>query len=78
MIPHISSSGWMRWSSGAKRSDMTSRCEVPLAELENYQTRLGSLTGGVGSFTMAFSHYQPVPAPLQKEMSTSFEVADSA
>ncbi len=52
--------------------------EVPLAELENYQTRLGSLTGGVGSFTMAFSHYQPVPAPLQKEMSTSFQVADSA
>ncbi len=51
---------------------------VPLAELENYQTRLGSLTGGVGSFTMAFSHYQPVPAPVQKELSTSFQVADNA
>jgi elongation factor G len=49
-----------------------------LAELENYQTRLGSLTGGVGSFTMAFSHYQAVPAPLQKELSTSFQVADNA
>ena len=35
---------------------------VPLAELTDYQSRVKSLTGGEGSYTMELSHYDPVPA----------------
>ena len=31
--------------------------QVPLAELADYQSRLKSLTGGQGSYSLAFSHY---------------------
>lgn len=42
--------------------------QAPLAELEDYQSRLNSITGGEGSFTMQLSHYDPLPANLQKEL----------
>jgi len=42
--------------------------KVPLSELNNYQARLKSVTAGQGSFTMEFSHYDPVPANVQKEL----------
>ncbi|MBK7251086.1 MAG: elongation factor G [Gammaproteobacteria bacterium] len=41
---------------------------VPLAELGDYQSRLKSLTGGQGSYTMVLSHYDPVPARRQQEL----------
>jgi elongation factor G len=41
---------------------------VPLAELTDYQSRLKSLTGGEGAYTMDFSHYEPVPARRQQEL----------
>jgi elongation factor G len=43
---------------------------VPLAELNNYQARLKSVTAGQGSFQIEFSHYDPVPPNLQKDLST--------
>jgi elongation factor G len=36
--------------------------QVPLKEIQDYHSRLKSLTGGEGSFTMDFSHYAEVPA----------------
>ncbi len=41
---------------------------VPLAELDGYPSRLKSLTGGEGSFTMALSHYDPVLQRKQEEL----------
>jgi elongation factor G len=41
---------------------------VPLAEISEYQSRLKSLTGGTGAYTMALSHYDPVPARKQYEL----------
>jgi len=35
--------------------------QAPLKELQGYHSRLKSLTGGDGSFTMDFSHYAEVP-----------------
>ncbi len=46
---------------------------VPLAELGSYESRLKSITGGEGSFSMDFSHYDPVPANLQKQMASAFK-----
>ncbi len=41
---------------------------VPLSELNNYQARLKSVTAGQGSFSIEFSHYDPVPPNLQKDL----------
>ncbi|MBI1732323.1 MAG: elongation factor G [Gammaproteobacteria bacterium] len=46
----------------------TIRCQVPLSEIDGYQSKLKSLTGGGGSFSMTFSHYEPVPARTQKQL----------
>jgi elongation factor G len=53
-------------SLGGQRSRLTAL--VPLAELTEYQTRLKSLTGGEGFYTMDLSHYDPVPARKQQEL----------
>ncbi len=49
---------------------------APLAELEGYQSKLKSITGGQGSYTMAFSHYDPVPAKVQQELVAAFKPSD--
>lgn len=41
---------------------------VPLGELSQYADQLRSLTAGEGSYTVQFSHYEPVPASVQKEL----------
>jgi elongation factor G len=45
---------------------------VPLAEISDYQARLKSLTGGEGTFTMDLSHYDPVPARKQQELTKGY------
>ncbi len=40
---------------------------VPLKEMQGYHSRLKSLTGGDGSFTMDFSLYAEVPADAMNE-----------
>lgn len=41
---------------------------VPLAELGDYSSRLKSITGGEGSYTISFSHYDPVPGNIQQQL----------
>ena len=48
--------------------------KVPLAELDDYQGRLKSLTGGQGSYSIAFSHYAPVPASTQQQLASQFKM----
>jgi elongation factor G len=47
---------------------MTVTAEVPLAEVTTYARSLSSMTGGQGSYTMEFSHYDVVPGNIQKEI----------
>ena len=42
--------------------------EVPLAEVTTYARSLSSMTGGQGSYTMEFSHYDVVPPHTLKEI----------
>ena len=49
--------------------------QVPLSELDSYQSELKSVTGGEGSFSMEFSHYDPVPATIQKQLEAEFKPA---
>jgi elongation factor G len=46
---------------------------VPLAELNDYQSRVKSLTGGEGAYTMELSHYDPVPPRKQQELMKAFK-----
>lgn len=36
--------------------------EVPLAKLSDYHSRLSSMTGGKGTYSIEFSHYEQVPS----------------
>ena len=47
--------------------------EAPLAELQTYQSQLKSMTGGAGTYTMAFSRYEPVPPNVQRDLVTQYE-----
>ncbi|WP_301102161.1 elongation factor G [Propionivibrio sp.] len=44
--------------------------KVPLAELDDYQGRLKSLTGGQGSYNIRFSHYAPIPLTTQQQLAS--------
>ncbi|HEX7409864.1 MAG TPA: elongation factor G [Candidatus Binatia bacterium] len=41
---------------------------VPLAEMFGYATDLRSMTQGRATYTMQFSHYEPVPQPISEEI----------
>jgi len=42
--------------------------QVPMAEIQKYAADLTSFTGGRGSFTIGFSHYEEVPAQLAEKI----------
>lgn len=50
--------------------------EVPLAELEGYESRLKSMTGGEGTYSIELSHYEAVPASIQKKLQDAFQRAE--
>ena len=52
-------------------------CDVPLREITTYSRTLSSMTGGLGSFTMEFSHYETMPANIQKELAEKNGVGGS-
>ena len=45
---------------------------APLAELDGYAARLKSMTGGQGAWSMALSHYEQAPPPLQQQLAADF------
>lgn len=49
--------------------------KVPLAELDDYQGRLKSLTGGQGSYSIRFSHYAPLPLATQQQLAAQHKAA---
>jgi elongation factor G len=50
--------------------------QIPLAELDDYQGRLKSLTGGQGSYSITFSHYAPVPGDTQKQLASKYQAVN--
>jgi elongation factor G len=48
---------------------------APLAELSGYQSRLHSATGGSGSYTLSFSHYEAAPMAMQQKMAAQYSAA---
>lgn len=46
----------------------TVTAEVPLAEVTTYSRTLASVTGGQGSYSLEFSHYDVVPGNVQQQI----------
>jgi elongation factor G len=46
----------------------TLKAQVPLAEIADYASSLGSVTGGQGSYGIEMSHYENVPSNIQQKV----------
>ncbi|ATX81740.1 translation elongation factor 2 (EF-2/EF-G) [Mariprofundus ferrinatatus] len=44
------------------------QARAPMAEIQSYQAQLKAMTGGEGSYTIEFDHYDVVPAAIQKRI----------
>jgi elongation factor G len=60
--------GQINGTDAAAPGSVAIKAQVPLAELNNYQARLKSVTSGQGSFSIELSHYEPVPPNVQKDL----------
>ena len=52
----------------AKGKNQVVKAVVPMAEMLRYAPDLRSMTGGRGTFTMEFSHYEEVPAHIAQKV----------
>ena len=52
---------------------MTVAGRVPLAEIDNYQARLKSVTAGQGSYVVELSHYEAVPPQVQSQLASQYK-----
>lgn len=52
------------------------KAKIPEAELQTYSTELRSATGGEGSFTKTFSHYEIVPSNLAPKIIKKYKTEE--
>ncbi|MEO8666508.1 MAG: elongation factor G, partial [Ignavibacteria bacterium] len=48
-------------------------CQMPLSEMNDYSTKLRSLTQGRGYYDRKFSHYEDVPKDVETKIITEYE-----
>lgn len=60
--------GRVAGSDSAGGAFTTVHCEVPLREVTTYSRTLSSMTGGMGSYTMEFSHYDVMPSNIMQDV----------
>jgi elongation factor G len=65
--------GRISGSESKTRSRIAIDGEVPLAELNGYDQRLKAITGGEGTYSIELSHYEPVPASIQKQLADAYQ-----
>ena len=65
--------GQISGTESGKNGSLVIKGQAPLAELESYGTHLKAITGGEGSYSIEFSHYEAVPGNIQKQMSDSHQ-----
>ncbi|MFK2877355.1 elongation factor G [Rhodanobacter hydrolyticus] len=56
----------------SRGGELMIRAQAPLAELTGYPTELKAMTGGRGRYSLDLSHYEPVPMPVQKQLSEAW------
>lgn len=50
------------------------KAQVPQAEIQSYATDLTSMTGGLGTFALEFSHYEEVPTMIAEKIVAESQV----
>jgi len=68
--------GQVMGTKGETAGTLTVVAQAPLSELSSYQSRLNSLTGGQGRYTIAFSHYEQVPPNVQQQLASQYKLKD--
>lgn len=53
--------------------ELVIKAQIPLAEISDYQTELKAMTGGRGRYAIEFSHYEPVPVQVQKQLTDAWK-----
>jgi elongation factor G len=56
-----------------REGEIEIRAQVPLSELKDYAAELKGATAGRGRYDLEFSHYEPVPPPVQKQLVEAFK-----
>jgi elongation factor G len=68
--------GQVSGTRGDSDGALTVLAMAPLSELSSYQSRLNSLTGGQGRYTIAFSHYEQVPPNVQAQLASQYKLKE--
>jgi elongation factor G len=68
--------GQVSGSANGAPGTMIIQALAPLSELTGYQSRLNAITAGQGRYTIALSHYDPVPPATQQQLVGQFRVKD--
>jgi elongation factor G len=66
--------GRVQGSDSAGGGYQTVFAEVPLREVTTYARTLSSMTGGQGSFSMDFAHYDVMPGNVQQEVTSKAQL----
>ena len=56
-----------------REGEVLIKAQVPLSELKDYATELKGATAGRGRYDLEFSHYEPVPALVQKQLMEAYK-----
>jgi elongation factor G len=57
----------------ARDGEMIVSAHVPLAELIDFASELKALTGDRGSYAIELSHFEPVPANIQRQLTEAYK-----
>ena len=68
--------GKVQGTDAAGGNYQTANCEVPLREVTTYSRTLSSMTGGQGSYSMEFSHYDVMPGNVQQNIISKSKVEE--
>jgi len=52
--------------------ELVVKAQVPLAEVGEYASELKAITAGRGRYSIEFSHYEPVPPNVQKQLAEAY------
>ena len=62
----------------AEKGETTITAEVPAREMHDFAMYLRQVTRGMGSFTLEFLRYEPLPSNLLSEVITEISTANEA
>jgi elongation factor G len=56
-----------------RNGEIIVKAQVPLSELTDYAAELKGATAGHGRYDLEFSHYEPVPGNVQKQLMEAYK-----